>query len=319
MRVRRTWPVVLLVSLGCGSESVSSTSTGAGGQGGTGGTGGAPPEADCWSASLDAWELEPFDMNALTGGEPRDPMLSPDSLTLYYSAHSESGIPRIYETSRTSRDLPFEGGAQLAEWLGQNPLGHPWRVGDELFMAEDNNLGVFHVVVSTFDGSTWSLPAPPGAEINEGLTNGDPTLTQDGYRIVFTRQAAQGSPTRLVEGARSAAAPETPFSTFSEVAIQGVALENFVVCPALSPDGSILFFSTVDVASGDVALVWMTKRKSLDHPWEAPVHIGAFDAPTQHTCVHVLSSDGCEVWLERFALGMMGGADYAIAKRSPIP
>ena len=317
MRVRRTWLVVLLVSLGCGSASVQSTS-GAGGQGGAGGTGGAPSEADCWASPLDAWQLEPFDMTSLTGGEPRDPMLSRDSLTLYYSAFSESLIPRIHEARRASRDLPFAGGAQLVEWLGQNPLGHPWRAGDDMFMAEDINFGVFHVVVSTFDGSTWSLPEPPGALINEGRTNGDPTLTGDGLRIVFTRQLAEGSPTRLVEGARSRAAPETPLSTFSDVAIPGVAPENHVVCPTLSPDGSMLFFSTVDLASGDVANVWVTQRKSLDHPWETPVHIVAFDAPTQHTCAHVLSFDGCEVWLERFTLAMPVST-YAIAKRSPIP
>ena len=317
MRVLRTWPAVVLVSLGCGSNSVPNT-TGSGGQGGTAGTGGSPSEADCWSASLDAWELAPFDMSRLAGGEPRDPMLSQDGLTLYYSAFAESGIPRIYETSRISRDLGFDGGTNVAEWLGQNPLGHPWRVGEELFMAEDNNLGVFHVVVSTFDGSSWSLPEPPGASINEGVSNGDPTLTGDGRRIVFTRHPVEETPVRLAEGARSDPAPGTPFSTFSDVVIPGIAPENFVVCPALSQDGRMLFFSTVDLASGDFALVWVTERKSLDQPWEAPVHIAAFDVPRQHTCVHVLSFDGCEVWLERFTLEMTGDG-YAIAKRSPIP
>lgn len=256
-------------------------------------------------------------MNTLAGGTPRDPMLSADGLTLYYSAHSESAIPRIYEASRASRDLRFEGGTLLAEWLGQNPLGHPWRVGEELFMAEDNNLGVFHVVVSTFDGSSWNLPAPPSAQLNEGRSNGDPTLTEDGHRIVFSRQLADNEPVRLVEGARSDASPGTPFSTFSDVAIPGVAADNFVICPALSPNGRILFFSTVDVTSAEFASVWVTERNSVDHAWEAPVRISVFDVPSQHVCVHVLSSDGCEVWLEHFEPQVVV-SNYVIAKRRPL-
>jgi hypothetical protein len=315
MRALRTF--VVLLAIGCGTETVSTTS-GTGGQGGAAGSGGSPPSADCWSASLDRWELEPFDINTLAGDMPRDPMLSGDGLTLYYAAISENGFPRVYEAQRAQRDLPFEGGVLLAEWLGQNPLGHPWRIGDELFMAEDNNAGAFHVVVSTFDGSTWSLPAPPGALINEGFTNSDPTLTQDGLRIVFTHQSAARVAGRLAEGARSDAAAGTPFSTFSEVVIPSVVPENFVVCPTFSPDGLKLFFSTVDTTSGDQALVWMTTRQSLDHAWEAPVHIAAFDDASQHTCMHSLSSDGCEVWLERFTVAVPN-AKYTIAKRSPIP
>lgn len=313
----------LAAVLGCGSDG--NPTTGAGGAGGNGeagsggATGGAGGQAggggslprSCWEDDVTSWDaVEPFDMSTL-GENARDPMLSPDGLSLYYAARTNATAPtRVFHTTRSDLASDFTAGDQTASWTGFQPIGHPWVSGTQLALTLDDGNGNFQLAMSIHDGQTWSFPAELGPLVNDpgAFANSNATLTADAKRMIFARNAG-GLDHELYEAARPDGVPLEPFGNLAPVAIPGLETDDAVICPALSPDGLHLFFSTTfptDITGGipDGALtVWHTERPDRDSPWAIPTHIGAFDDPVDLTCMHAIRGDGCEIWIERFQLG----------------
>lgn len=331
---------VALTSLGCGADDDPMTGVGGAGgvagaagmggmggegaAGGGGGAGGAAPR-DCWAEDITTWDsVEAFDLASL-GEDARDPALSADGLTLFYAARAGATAPaRIYRSVRTSSTAAFTPGEQVADWMGYQPVGHPWVVGSQMVLTYDEGGGAFRLATSIFDGSVWSFPVAFGSLINDlqnSQANSNAAFTEDAARMLFVR-SNPGFDLKLYEAVRSTGTPFEPFATVAPVVIPGLEMDDASVCPAVSPDGLHMLFSTSypnDISGGMVpegaVTVWYTTRSDLDAAWEIPIHLAAFDDPVFQSCVYAVSGDGCEVWVERFELGSSASPGFVIGRR----
>jgi hypothetical protein len=297
------WFACMLVLTACGDDDGTTGSTGT---------------SDCWQNSLGSWSVERADMDKLEGIGHGNPALSADGLELYYPALTSAGAPtRVFRATRADRSKAFVGGELLDSWPGLDPVDSPWLSGDELFVNFDRGNGMFELAVSRFQGGAWQPPQALNAEVNAGYADSNPTLTADGLYMSFVR--ATGIATlnaHLFEARRMDRG--SAFAEVREVAIPSIDADDLVLCAALSPDGTRMFFSTThphELSSlpPNGLTVWFTERASVDAPWGEPVHVEALDGETTHACASALSADGCELWVQHFVVG--GNTEFRIARR----
>jgi len=85
--------------------------------------------------------------------------------------------------------------------------------------------------------------------------------------------------------------------------------------PALSPDGLSLYFQS-NRAGSDGNDLWVSRRASLDSPWEAPVNLGPRVNSAGTEGAPALSSDGHLLFFQSDRPGGQGGGDIYVSQRT---
>ncbi|MGB1276173.1 MAG: hypothetical protein ACPG77_10525, partial [Nannocystaceae bacterium] len=226
------------------------------------------PSGECWDADPTQWVITEI-VDADLGIKPADPWITPDGFGLYYSAGSN--LPedppqnrRIYFATRDSREELFITGDIVAEWPNfEFRTGSPSSVIEgELFVALD-----YDIYWSVKDEGVWKKPEvmplsipyedanlPPYDPINIPTRETLSRISEKGEVLMFSRQDGHINPEtgvrveRFYEASRSPNSPAgTPFSEPFLSALPSFLADPYphpILCPALSPDGRTLFFSS---------------------------------------------------------------------------
>lgn len=275
-------------------------------------TGGA---ADCWDLDPTSWEAKMIE-DARLGVDPSDLRLRADGLEVLYLA-GEPKQPHV--AARASLDEAFVSGAPLAGWSVANGLGAATlsAAGDEVIFAYDvlEDELASDVGAAIYEGAQWS-PLKLIETINSELIERSPTLTEDGARLIFSRDSGPtnpylGTPTmRFFEVTRPGDAPPGEGFTAPEVVhLPGItddAYAHVILCPMLSPDGLRLFYASTaptvvdaDNASDSLA-VQVTSRADVSAPWGPSTRLDAINEPGWQTCPMSITRDGCQMIVQRF-------------------
>lgn len=318
---------------------------------------GEPIEPDCWDADLHSWTITELPDGNL-GINPADPWISPDGLELYYIAgptgdQDPPQVRRIFHSTRMSRDELFVNGSKLAEWPSLNlRTAYPnSNVPGELLLSLDYDL-----YMSVRQDNVWLLP-----EILDNLSTpwGDPNkppyvpeniiaqesinrLTEDGSRLMFVRQDGAINPDlnspvgQFYEALREPyPVAGTPFAAPTPTVLPQALLTPYphpILCPALSPDGRFLLFSSpypdeVPMAPEqqyDILRTQVITRPDVDSPWSQEIlQIDEFSIPEWQVCPTSITRDGCEVVFGRFLMANSPNPDtnrfrIFIATREPV-
>lgn len=270
----------------------------------------APPPS-CNGAALTAWSA-PLPLSGVTGvvktAAVTDPYVLPNGLALVFAAADASGKLRPHYVTRASRATPFSGGALIpgfegTEWSGID-IGQPAavRVDEMLFTTPINNGDIW---VATRPGSTGTVLANRYTEpfINTADTDGSPTITADGERMVFAR--ATGGHYELYEATRLTTSPGSPWVGVSALTSINNASYS-VACPALSPDGLTLYFTTNAEAPGTLATtIFVTQRTSRTTAFGTPTPVPALTMSGKLNCPRSVTGDGCELYLSNNSTGTL--------------
>jgi hypothetical protein len=272
-----------------------------------------PP--DCWDLDDADWEATMIE-DARLGLDPTDLRLRADGLEVLYLA-GDPAQPHL--ATRASVDEAFVSGAPLPGWSVAEGLSTPaiGAAGDEVFFAYDplEDELASDVGVAVLEGAQWSA-----TKLLDGLNSErierNPTLTEDGARMIFSRDSGPvnpylGTPTiRFFEATRPGDAPPGEgFGAPALVELPGItddAYAHVLLCPMLSPDGLHLFYAStspmvVDEGNaGDSLAVQVTQRVALDAPWGPPTRLDALNEPGWQPCPMSITRDGCQMIVQRF-------------------
>lgn len=265
----------------------------------------APPS--CNAAAPTAWST-PTALTEVTGvakTEPAvDPYVLPNGLALVFAAPGPSGKLRPHFVTRANRGVPFSGGAQIAgfdgaEWDGVD-IGQPTAVSvEEMLFTTPINMG--DLWVATAASGTIASKRYGETFINTGDFEGMPTLTADRERMIFAR--AVSGHYELFEATRLSTAPGTPWVGVSPLTSINNASYS-VACPALSPDGLTLYFTSNAEAPGTLqTTIFVTQRTSRTTAFGTPTAVPALSAPGKLNCPRSITADGCELYLSNDSSG----------------
>lgn len=120
-------------------------------------------------------------------------------------------------------------------------------------------------------GGDWGIPVPLPAPINTPYSDSAASLSADGLSLYFgsNRPGGYGSYDLYVTTRKSQDAPWGPPLNLG-LTVNGSSYDNH---PSIAADGLSLYFDS-DRAGSLWYDIWVTKRATLDSPWETPVHLG---------------------------------------------
>ena len=129
----------------------------------------------------------------------RDPTLSMDGLTLYFTS-DRTGAPRLYRSTRSSLADAFGAPVEVSE-LAQVALQDPAvsADGNELFYADAGETTVIRAV-HTPDGF---IPNGTVTALQGGFASGGPSLSSDGRTLYYHHKADLFSPYELYRAHRA--------------------------------------------------------------------------------------------------------------------
>ena len=159
--------------------------------------------------------------------------------------------------------------------------------------------------------SKWSTPVPV-EEINSEFEDGTPTFSSDFREMYFTRCEAGKRERKgcvIMHSTRSG-------DTWSEPENSGILADSLVAAhPALSPDGSTLYFVS-DIPGGSGRKdIWMTTSSGGDN-WSKPVNLGPDINTPGDELFPFVRSDGTLYFASDGLIGM-GGLDIFKAVSQP--
>ena len=120
-------------------------------------------------------------------------------------------------------------------------------------------------------GGDWGAPVPLPSPINGPYADSGPSLSTDGLSLYFgsNRFGSYGSYDLYVTTRKSKDAPWGPPVNLGPT-VNGPSYDNH---PSISADGLSLYFDSA--RPGGLGYdVWVTKRKTVNSPWETPVNLG---------------------------------------------
>lgn len=184
----------------------------------------------------DAWTEEQVAPFSGTGSD-FEPCYAPDGNRIYFTSKRENGIFNLYccdrEGSGWSKPRRLSGAIDSAAW---ELFSLPTRGSFYFVSNREGGLGGMDIYEAQgFDGTNASNAVNLGAPINSAGTEFDPCPTPDGQGLIFSRNGdlylsrkedngAWGTPVNLGESVNH---PDT-----------------YEVAPTLSPDGSVLLFTS---------------------------------------------------------------------------
>jgi hypothetical protein len=207
-------------------------------------------------------------------------------------------------------DTPFAEPTLVTELDTDMHEDHAWLSQDELTVYlssnRDGDLPGYDIYAGARDG----LDEPFG-ELTL-LTGSDaedrrPSLTADGLTIYLA-----SSPVGALSYDLMVATRPNVLAEFGALAPVGVVnSEESDSAPAISPDGTTLWFDSQRTGLGDI---YRTQR-SGDGPFEEPTPVGELNTPSAEAAP-VPSADGLTIWFASNRAGGVGDLDVWIATRS---
>jgi Tol biopolymer transport system component len=314
-------PVVLCAVLGgCGFESKLAPGSDAASQvddGADAAFDGAIGSADClaqWRAGTVKLS-NPEPLTSITGGgDDRDPWISRDRLTLYFTSNREV-INEIYRAGRTSTADAFDPVVRLVNLtVDTKQQDHPSLTEDEKTLVLSSNRGAggkFQIFVTTRPDTATDFGSPNQDHlpaVNAGnVDNTDPFISTDGRTLYLTADRGGPSHPKIVVATRL----DTSSDFQAPVDVGGVNIGGKATAdPALSPDERVIVFSSDrDGGPGNLDL-WYAVRADAAQEFAAPVLIPTINSPDDDADP-MLSADGCELY---FAARHNGDYDLYVSQ-----
>lgn len=289
------------------------------------------PQPDCWAQGVTGWPIAGVTVDAIAPDDPIDPYLSPDGLGLLYIG---GDARRPYVTTRQSRTDPFPAGAAInQQWPAAPPYYHPalsFGIGELLLSdSQDILLAIFNPFAQPGD-DPYVLPQILGAPVNlDDFQDTHPRATEDGALLVIQRDDGPavdflGKTWRFHQFERQAPQIGDPFTGDVDVTPYLPPL-GIALCPALSPDGLHLFFTSIVTNNFtpdeiDELDLYYTRRPDRQSPWDPPELLPSLSGGNGITCATSVTRDGCSLAFYKFTTGDPPFVDKPLlADRTPIP
>lgn len=294
-----------------------------------------PVPVTCWEQGASGW-MPGVGMMGLAGGDPDNGTLSGDGLTLYYVADQTR---RLYRAKRASRTDPFLGG-QPELWPnfddirvdhptatagGVEILFHYW-IGEGMMATPGKRLK--YTVAAVNPNDQYSGPENVnGLGGQDGPNDEIPAISADGRVLLVQRRDGSDIPGfgpgwAFRQYKREAPQPGSPWTEHGAVTPENGAL-NFALCPALSPDGLRLLYTSTSEAVltmqnvNNVMGVWSTQRTDVNSKFDPPVELAAYGEDGGISCPRAVTDDGCTLLYTRFAYGESDGQGMFLGERGP--
>ena len=283
----------------------------------------APPApAGClgqWLAG-DPKIASPSELMALTTtGQERDPWISADGLTLYFSRDPQGSVKSdVVRASRSSTTQPFGNVVVPANLnTNANETRASLTADDRTLVLSSDRDGQSDIYLATRNPSEIEFPSPTTdftANVNmPAALHLDPFLNADGTRLYLAPFSPPGQSQRIVVATRTSGNPQ--FST--PVAVAGIASPGANDAdPAVTADERIIVFSSNRGGGGGGKTdLWYATRSDLQHDFGAPRPIPKVNGGDEDGDP-MLSADGCVLY---FASTRKGGGNYHLytAKLTP--
>lgn len=260
---------------------------------------------------------------------------SSNGLVLYFESQNRPGGYGkwdIWVSTRETLDDPWGAPINLGPQVntGQDDCGaYVSADGTELYFQSNRSGGyggwdiwmtTKHFTDRNPDGY-WSEPQNLGSLINSSNWEGTPWLSSDGLELYFyARNRTGGYGNGDIWISRRA----TKNDPWGEPTNLGPIVNSsaFDICPTLSPDGLLLFFSEDIIGSlrpggFGSADMWMSRRASISDPWGTPVNLGPIVNSSSHDTGPRVSPDGSTLYFSSEKPGGFGGI-YGDMYQAPI-
>lgn len=299
------WAVVCVLA-GCSfhaHEQPHDASNDAAGDGPTDAPIDTPPR-DCLASWLDHTIdfHAPAPLAELNGtGYDRDPFLSPDERTIYFSTTRAGTMPPgqadVYTAHRAQLGDPFDTPVAFAPATTAD--GFDTKVsfttdGLDLFVGSTHGGGAGQVDVweATRSSSLYgALQQDQLDSVNDFANQQDPTISGDGLALY---EAPDSSGRQLIvvatRGDRSDSF-ESPQVLDELVDPGGYGTAD----PALSTDQRIILVSSARAGTAGGGDLWYATRATPADRFSAPIHLPAVNTPANEGDPH-LSADGCRLY-----------------------
>lgn len=298
-------PLVLCVALGgCGFQATAAPD-GGGQPGGDDADGSIATDAgvDCF-AQWRSGTLKlstPHKLATLTGaGDDRDPWISPDQLTLYFTTN-RSGVREIYRTTRLVPTAEFGPPMPLVNLnVSTKDQERAALTGDEKTLVLASNRaanGKFQIFVTLRPDTIIEFGSPNQdhlAMVNAPNADSfDPFLSSDGRTLYFSQNVGGPAHPRIMVATRLTTSAD--FSMPSELG-GGINVTGADTAdPALALDDRVIVFSSDRGGARSSIDLWYATRADALHEFSAPalipmINTGEDDADP------MLSTDGCQLY-----------------------
>jgi len=286
--------------------------TGDAGRDGSGADGGPGPCHAAWLAGTVTLRTpQRLDMLA-SADEERDPVLSPDGLSLFF-ARGPGSDRDIYEAVRPSLDAPFEPATLRADLSSPEDETKVTFSGDGLvaILASDrmggpgrNDLWYGTRVTDAEPFGTFTLG--PLVDVNTDGIDLDPHLSADGLRLYHAPRRVTAVQALFVSERSDRT---SAFGTPQELA--EINVRDTTADPSLTADERIIYYSALD--TGDDRDLYHAVRDAPGEPFEPGrrIPVGTPDADEGDP---VVSADGCELF---YASDTAGEWDLYLAEVAP--
>jgi streptogramin lyase len=230
------------------------------------------------------------------------PRLTRDELTMYYVYYaSSSSGGDIYVTSRSSVAVAFAPGAAVAQ-VNQADEGDlfVWQDGEALYFVSNRAGGVggydIYVATRRTDGS-YATPQPV-SELNSTAEESNPVVTQDGLRIYWASNRADGDPAGDIWTA-TRSSTSAPFGGLVPVTELNSTYADW---PSwISPDGCKIYITTTRPGGPGGQDIWEASRP--------PVASGITEYPVPTASsepVGLVAGPDGNIWFTEYSVGKIG-------------
>jgi Tol biopolymer transport system component len=272
---------------------------------------------DASPTCLDRWKTGTIQFNTPVAlvdvnstARDRDPFLSSDELTVWFSSERITGTGDVYTAVRTSMTTAFGAASKFSPAATTGYDTKLSMTSDELLLVFGSDQAGGHGGGDVWQASRASTGSTFGApdESKEGLLDDganqfDPALSPDGLRLYFSNSF---SPQRLTVASRTSTSAN--FGTVRDIAELNTVGSN--ADPAISVDEQVIVFSSTRAGTANAGKnLWFATRPDLVQPFGTPTAVVGVNT-NNDDADPFLSADGCRLY---FASDRSGNWDLFVA------
>ena len=233
----------------------------------------------------------------------RDPWLTDDELTIYFSAVRSDSLPMyqqdIYTANRSSTSDPFGPAVKFSGASTDTGAEGKMSItgdGTQLFVASNlagnGSKGGTDIWFSMKGGAGWgALGQGKSAAVNDAGEQLDPVVTPDGSSLYFA--PSNGVPQQLFVAHR---ADETKnFDAGTELTELADAGGTGTADPAISADQKVILFTSGRLGTSGGNDLWYATRNAVTDAFGAPALVPDVNSIDYEGDAY-LSHDGCRVY-----------------------
>jgi Tol biopolymer transport system component len=162
----------------------------------------------------------------------------------------------------------------------------------------------------------WVGPVNLGSTVNSSYYDGEPSVSADGLSLFFVsnRPGGSGDYDLWVTTRTSIAEP------WGEPTNLGTTVNSSTedATPSISPDGLSLFFHSTRSGGYGAVDIWVTKRATLDDPWQEPVNLGPAVNTLDIEATPGISADMLTLFFASIRPGGYGYSDIWMTSRATV-